>query len=88
VGERDPDLWFTDRPRDQSLGRRNREYVTLFAEEEAGLLLGRSAVECYRDFMRAFREEFQADMGSVVEEVRRRVRGRGRGRGRGRWWRR
>lgn len=51
VGERDPDIFFTDRPRDASPGQRNREYVTLFADEEA-VLRGRTPVQCYADFMR------------------------------------
>ena len=31
AGEQDPDLFFTDRPRDGRLGVRNREYLSLFA---------------------------------------------------------
>ena len=103
VGESDPDIFYTDRPRDLSSGQvrwsptpplparpftspglhacmglgaapsspqiithtispacappppytqRNREYVTLFADEEAGLLRGRSPIQCYTEFMR------------------------------------
>ena len=52
VGERDPDIFFTDRPREYSAGQRNKECVSLFADEEPGLLKGRSPVQCYTDFMR------------------------------------
>jgi hypothetical protein len=69
AGERDPDVFFTDRPRGASPGRRNRECVTLFADDEPGLLRGRSPLQCYADFMRAFRDEFAADLGGLIEEV-------------------
>lgn len=69
AGERDPDIFFTDRPREQSAGRRNRECVSLFADEEPGLLRGRSPMQCYTDFMRAFRDEFHEELGMLVEEV-------------------
>lgn len=52
VGDSDPDIFFTDRPRESSPGQRNREYISWFAETEPGLLRGRSVMECYIDFMR------------------------------------
>lgn len=52
VGDSDPDIFFTDRPREASPGQRNREYISWFAEEEPGLLRSRSVMECYVDFMR------------------------------------
>ena len=51
VGEADPDIFFTDRPR-RTPGQRNRECLTLFADEEPALLKGRSPLQCYTDFMR------------------------------------
>lgn len=68
-GERDPDLFFTDRPRELSRGQRNRECISLFAAEEAGILKGRSPLQCYVDFMRAFRDEFMLELGTMIEEV-------------------
>jgi hypothetical protein len=69
AGERDPDIFFTDRPRELTPGQRNRECISLFAAEEPGLLKGRSAMQCYVDFMRAFREEFKLELGELIEEV-------------------
>lgn len=69
AGERDPDIFFTDRPRELTPGQRNRECISLFAAEEPGLLKGRSAMQCYVDFMRAFREEFKPELGELIEEV-------------------
>ena len=53
-GEADPDLFFVDRPRDGRGGQRNREYISFFADEEP-VLRGRTPLQCYADFMRAFR---------------------------------
>ena len=58
AGERDPDMFYTDRPRQFSPGRRNLECISLFADEEPGILRGRSPMQCYVDFMKAFRDEF------------------------------
>lgn len=69
VGDRDPDIFFTDRPRDASRGRRNRECLSIFADEEVGLLKGRSPIQCYTEFMHAFREEFTSDLASVIQEI-------------------
>ena len=69
AGEADPDLFFTDRPRDTRLGQRNKEYVSLFADDAPRVLSGRSPMECYTDFMRAFRDTFLGDLGGAVEEV-------------------
>ena len=52
VGESDPDIFFTDRPRDLFPGQRNRECLSFFGDEEPGLLRGRSPMQCYLDFMR------------------------------------
>ena len=69
AGEQDPDLFFTDRPREGARGQRNREYVSLFADEAPRALAGRSPLECYGDFMRAFRDAFRGLLGGLVEEV-------------------
>mmetsp|Transcript_6721 Transcript_6721/g.13360 ORF Transcript_6721/g.13360 Transcript_6721/m.13360 type:complete len:657 (-) Transcript_6721:57-2027(-) len=57
-GERDPDIFYTDKPREFSPGRRNPECISLFADTESGILRGRSPIQCYVDFMKAFRDEF------------------------------
>ena len=53
-GASDPDLFFTDRPREGRSAQRNREYISFFADNEPALL-GRTPLQCYRDFMTAFR---------------------------------
>lgn len=53
-GEEDPSLFYTDRPRDGQPGVCNNEYISLFADQER-LLEGRTPMECYADFMHAFR---------------------------------
>lgn len=58
-GESDPDLFFTDRPRDGGLGQRNKEYISIWADDAPGVLCGRSPMQCYEDFMQAFKETFQ-----------------------------
>lgn len=69
IAERDPDILFTDRPRDRKPGKRNKECISFFAEEEPGLLKGRSGLQCYADFMKSFRDEFSSDFGNLIEEV-------------------
>lgn len=69
AGEADPDLFFTDQPRAGARGQRNREYVSLFADEAPRALSGRSPLECYGDLMRAFRDAFAVELGGLVEEV-------------------
>lgn len=69
-GESDPDLFFTDRPRGHGrLGQRNREYVSIWADEEPGALCGRSAIQCYTDLMTAFKGAFYPELGSLIEEL-------------------
>lgn len=68
-GESDPDIFYTDQPRNGGLGHRNREYVSIWADEAAGVLRGRSPVQCYEDFMTAFRDAFLQDLGTTIEEV-------------------
>ncbi|CAL8469970.1 g9512 [Coccomyxa elongata] len=69
AGDQDPDIFHTDRPRDARLGNRNKEYVSIFADEAPRVLCGRSPLECYADFMHAFRDAFLDDVGSTIEEV-------------------
>lgn len=69
AGEQDPDLFFTDRPREGARGQRNREYISFFADEAPRALGGRSPMECYTDLMRAFRDAFRAELGALIEEV-------------------
>ncbi|KAK9828096.1 hypothetical protein WJX81_003753 [Elliptochloris bilobata] len=69
AGEQDPDLFFTDRPREGARGHRNREYISFFADEAPRALAGRSPLECYGDLMRAFRDAFRAELGGLIEEV-------------------
>ena len=47
----------------------NLEYVSLWADEAEGLLRGRSPLQCYRDFMLAFRRALGPDLGGAVSEV-------------------
>ena len=59
----DADLFYADAPRGGALGRRNPECVSLFADDDEGALGGRSPLQCYRDFMEAFRAEFEQELG-------------------------
>ncbi|KAL6883223.1 hypothetical protein ACP4OV_010637 [Aristida adscensionis] len=61
--ERDPDLCFTDQ-----WGRRNLEYVSLGCDAMP-VLKGRTPVECYSDFMRAFRDHFADFLGNTIVEI-------------------
>lgn len=69
AGQQDPDLFYTDRPRDGSSGHRNREYISLFADDAPGVLAGRSPMQCYEEFMIAFRDVFEPYIGTLIEEV-------------------
>ena len=68
-GERDPDIFYTDRPRQQSPGNRNPECISLFADDEAGILRGRSPLQCYVDFMKAFRDAFLSKGSGTTESI-------------------
>jgi hypothetical protein len=63
VGERDPDVFYTD-----ARGHRNRECLSLGCDE-LPLFWGRTPVEMYRDFVSAFADEFQGYFGTVITEV-------------------
>jgi len=70
AGDADPDLFFTDRPRDGLSGQRNREYISLFADDAPGALAGRSPAQCYADFMSSFRDAFADDLGALPRPAR------------------
>ncbi|KAE8660092.1 Beta-amylase 1 [Hibiscus syriacus] len=58
-----PDLAYTDQ-----WGRRNHEYVSLGCDT-LPVLKGRSPVQCYADFMRAFRDNFKHLLGHTIVEI-------------------
>ncbi|CAJ1952243.1 unnamed protein product [Sphenostylis stenocarpa] len=59
----DPDLAYTDQ-----WGRRNYEYVSLGCDT-LPVLKGRTPVQCYADFMRAFRDTFKHLLGDTIVEI-------------------
>lgn len=69
-GENDPDLFFTDRPRGGSRGQRNREYLSVWADDAQGVLHGRSPMQCYEDFMASFRDNFLQVTGHPCAQTR------------------
>ncbi|KAF8057760.1 BAM3 [Scenedesmus sp. PABB004] len=74
AGGSDPDIFFTDRPRECGLGRRNREYLSIWADDAPVLPGGpggapRTPLQAYGEVMSAFRDAFAADLGGLIEEV-------------------
>jgi hypothetical protein len=76
AGQQDPDIFFTDRPRECGLGQRNKEYLSIWADECPVLPAGpngsggrRSPLQAYGELMAAFRDAFHEQLGSLVEEV-------------------
>ncbi|KAM0922174.1 hypothetical protein ACQ4PT_006393 [Festuca glaucescens] len=61
--DKDQDLAYTDR-----CGRRNYEYISLGADALPALK-GRTPIQCYADFMRAFRDHLAPYMGSTICEI-------------------
>ncbi|PIM98991.1 Beta-amylase [Handroanthus impetiginosus] len=61
--DKDPDLAYTDQ-----WGRRNYEYISLGCDT-LPVLKGRTPVQCYSDFMRAFSDEFQHLLGNTIVEI-------------------
>ena len=59
----DPDLAYTDQ-----WGRRNYEYLSLGCDT-LPVLKGRTPVQCYADFMRAFRDNFKNLLGDTIVEI-------------------
>ena len=60
---KDPDLAYTDQ-----WGRRNYEYVSL-GSDTLPVLKGRTPVQCYADFMRAFRDNFKHLLGDTIVAI-------------------
>ncbi|KAE8725887.1 Beta-amylase [Hibiscus syriacus] len=58
--DKNPDLAYTDQ-----WGRRNYEYVSLGCDT-LPVLKGRTPVQCYADFMRAFRDNFKHLLGDTI----------------------
>lgn len=58
--DRDQDLAYTDQ-----WGRRNYEYVSLGCDT-IPVLKGRTPVQCYADFMAAFRDNFKHLLGNTI----------------------
>lgn len=56
----DQDLAYTDQ-----WGKRNYEYISLGADT-LPVLKGRTPVQCYADFMRAFRDNFKHLLGDTI----------------------
>ena len=58
--DKDQDLAYTDQ-----WGRRNYEYISLGCDTIPALK-GRTPVQCYADFMRAFRDNFKHLLGDTI----------------------
>jgi len=63
VGERDPDVFFTDRA-----GVRNRESLS-FGVDDVPLLDGKTPIEVYQRFMERFVDEFEDMIGTTITEI-------------------
>ncbi|XP_044487039.1 beta-amylase 1, chloroplastic-like [Mangifera indica] len=61
--DKDQDLAYTDQ-----WGRRNYEYVSLGCDT-APVLKGRTPIQCYADFMRAFRDHFNQYLVDTIVEI-------------------
>ncbi|XP_050371935.1 beta-amylase 1, chloroplastic [Argentina anserina] len=59
----DPNLAYTDQ-----WGKRNYEYLSL-GVDTLPVLKGRTPVQCYADFMRAFRDNFKHLLGDTIVEI-------------------
>jgi len=63
IGERDPDIFFTDRA-----GVRNRESLS-FGVDDVPLLDGATPIRVYRRFMERFCDEFEDMFGTTITEI-------------------
>lgn len=63
VGDRDPDIFYTDKS-----GHRNRECLSIGCDHEP-VFWGRTPLQLYEGFIRAFVDEFQHLFGDVVGEI-------------------
>ncbi|KAG8386978.1 hypothetical protein BUALT_Bualt03G0204800 [Buddleja alternifolia] len=63
VGEKEPDIFYTNRS-----GTPDKEYLSLGVDKRP-LILGRTAVEIYSDFMKSFRENMsdQLEAGTIMD---------------------
>lgn len=64
VGDRNEDIFFTDRGPDGRPGTRNRECISIGCADEP-VFWGRTPMQVYEAFMRAFCEEFQHLFGAI-----------------------
>lgn len=60
---RDPDIVYTDRS-----GRRNPEYISLGCDT-LPVLMGRTPIQVYSDYMRSFKDRFNCYLGHVIVEI-------------------
>ncbi|KAJ8499834.1 hypothetical protein OPV22_010386 [Ensete ventricosum] len=60
---RDPDIVYTDRS-----GRRNPEYISLGCDT-LPVLMGRTPIQVYSDYMRSFKHRFNSYLGHVIVEI-------------------
>ncbi|XP_021288024.1 inactive beta-amylase 4, chloroplastic isoform X1 [Herrania umbratica] len=63
IGDANKDIYYRDRH-----GFSNNDYLTL-GVDEVPLLSGRTALQCYEDFMLSFVNKFESYIGSVIEEI-------------------
>lgn len=63
IGEHNKDIYY----RDQN-GFSNDAYLTL-GVDQIPLFCGRTALQCYEDFMFSFVNKFDSFIGSVIEEI-------------------
>lgn len=63
AGRAHPEIFYTDKA-----GCRNQECLSLFADESP-VLAGRTPLQCYSDYMAAFRAAMGEDFGTVLTEV-------------------
>jgi hypothetical protein len=63
AGRAHPEIFYTDKA-----GCRNQECLSLFADESP-VLAGRTPLQCYSDYMAAFRTAMGEDFGTVLTEV-------------------
>ncbi|GLU23937.1 hypothetical protein SLE2022_399110 [Rubroshorea leprosula] len=63
IGNLNKDIYYQDRH-----GFSNYDYLTL-GVDQLPVLSGRSAIQCYEDFMRGFVNKFEPFIGTVIEEI-------------------
>ncbi|XP_022732963.1 inactive beta-amylase 4, chloroplastic-like isoform X7 [Durio zibethinus] len=63
IGDVNKDIYYRDQH-----GFSNNDYLTL-GVDQVPLLSGRTALQCYEDFMVSFVDKFESYIGSVIEEI-------------------